>query len=176
MSHRRSIPEPRRSTSPTSPLPSRCWTLSAEASREAVLLDANLLIWAHHEQFVQHPAAREWLAQELSENPLVGIPWSTTMAFLRISTHARVLERPLPIETAWEVAQGWLERANVQVPVPTERHREILGRLLIKGKAAGNHTTDAHLAALAIEWGLQLLSADRDFARYDGLRWRDPLG
>jgi toxin-antitoxin system PIN domain toxin len=97
------------------------------------------------------------------------------MAFLRISTHPRALRRPLSIETAWSVARGWLERPNVLVPVPTERHGGILGRLLVSGKAAGNHTTDAHLAALAIEWGLELLSADRDFARYEGLRWRDPL-
>ena len=139
------------------------------------MLDANLLIWAHHKQFEQHEAAHDWLARELTTNPLVGIPWPTTIAFLRISTHPRALRRPLSIETAWSVAQGWLERPNVQVPVPTERHAAILGRLLRDGKAAGNHSTDAHLAALAIEWGLELLSADRDFARYEGLRWRDPL-
>jgi predicted nucleic acid-binding protein len=77
--------------------------------------------------------------------------------------------------TAWSVVLGWLERPNVHVPVPTERHAEILGRLLRSGRASGNHATDAHLAALAVEWGLELLSADRDFARYEGLRWRDPL-
>lgn len=141
----------------------------------AVLLDANLLIWAHHAQFEQHPAARAWLERELSGNPLVGIPWPTVLAFLRLSTHPRALRRPVSIETAWSVVEGWLGRANVQVPVPTERHEEILGRLLTRGKATGNHTTDAHLAALAIEWGAELLSADRDFARYEGLRWRDPL-
>ena len=140
-----------------------------------MLLDANLLIWAHHEQFDQHEAAVDWLAEELTANPLVGIPWPTTIAFLRISTHPRALRRPLPIATAWSVVQGWLARPNVRVPVPTERHAAILGHLLTKGKASGNHSTDAHLAALAIEWGLELLSADRDFARYEGLRWRDPL-
>jgi toxin-antitoxin system PIN domain toxin len=140
-----------------------------------VLLDANLLIWAHHEQFDQHRAAVGWLAVELTVNPLVGIPWPTTIAFLRISTHPRALRRPLSIATAWSVVQGWLTRPNVRVPVPTERHAAILGRLLSSGRASGNHCPDAHLAALAIEWGLELLSADRDFARYDGLRWRDPL-
>lgn len=111
----------------------------------------------------------------MTTGPLVGIPWPTIIAFLRISTHPRALQRPLSIETAWRVAQSWLERPNVRVPVPTERHPEVLGRLLASGKAAGNHAPDAHLAALALEWGLELLSADRDFARYQGLRWRDPL-
>lgn len=70
---------------------------------------------------------------------------------------------------------GWLDRPNVWVPVPTERHRNLLARCLLEGRASGKHSSDAHLAALALEWGLELLSADRDFARYPGLRWRDPL-
>lgn len=81
----------------------------------------------------------------------------------------------MAIETAWEVVEGWLSRSNVWTPVPTERHSALLARLLLDARAAGNHTTDAHLAALAIEWGLQLASADHDFSRYSGLRWRDPL-
>ena len=76
---------------------------------------------------------------------------------------------------AWLITQSWLDRPNVRIPGATERHPRILGRLLVEGRASGNHTTDAHLAALAIEWGLELLSADRDFARYPDLRWRDPL-
>jgi uncharacterized protein len=150
-------------------------TLSAERSEGAVLLDANLLMWAHHEQFDHHAGARDWLTRELTEAPLVGIPWPTILAFLRISTHPRALGRPLSIETAWSVVRSWLDRPNVIVPVPTERHADVLGRLLTSGRVFGNHTSDAHLAALAIEWGLELLSADRDFARYEGLRWRDPL-
>jgi uncharacterized protein len=141
----------------------------------APLLDANLLLWAHHKQFPQHKEAHSWWAEALSTLPMVGIPWPTVLAFVRISTHVRVLERPLPLQTAWEVVEGWLDRPNVWVPTPTERHRDILGELLLSGQASGNHTTDAHLAALAIEWGLEMVSADRDFARYPGLRWRDPL-
>jgi uncharacterized protein len=145
-------------------------------SAAAILVDANLLIWAHHRRFEQHEAARAWWADVLSTVPTVGIPWVTSLAFLRISTHPRALTQPLSIQRAWTVVQGWLQRANVQCPVPTERHRGILGELLEKGRATGNHTSDAHLAALAIEWGLELRSADRDFARYPGLRWNDPLG
>jgi predicted nucleic acid-binding protein len=79
------------------------------------------------------------------------------------------------IEEAWTVVQSWLERSNVLCPVPAERHASILGALLSDGRAYANHVPDAHLAALAIEWGLELASADRDFARYAGLRWYDPL-
>jgi toxin-antitoxin system PIN domain toxin len=146
-----------------------------EALSDAVLLDANLLLWAHHRQFEHHRAARTWLTHTLTHVPQVGIPWPSILAFLRISTHPRALTSPLDIATAWGVVRGWLERSNVRIPVPTERHEHVLGRLLVDGRAAGNHTTDAHLAALAVEWGMELLSSDRDFARYPGLRWRDPL-
>lgn len=142
---------------------------------DAILVDANLLIWAHHEQFPRHAAARGWLAATLSSTPLVGIPWPSILAFLRMSTHPRVLTRPLTIDVAWSVVRGWSSRPNVRLPVPTDRHPAILERLLMTGRASGNHTTDAHLAALAIEWGFELQSADRDFARYPELRWRDPL-
>jgi toxin-antitoxin system PIN domain toxin len=141
----------------------------------AIIVDANLLIWAHHERFPQHEQARAWWVGVLGSVPLVGIPWPTILAFLRVSTHPRALSRPLPVATAWEVVRGWLERSNVRCPAPTDRHSQILGELLLSGRAFGNHTSDAHLAALAIEWGLELQSADRDFARYAGLRWRDPL-
>lgn len=145
------------------------------AGMAAPLVDANLILWAHHRQFPVHDAARRWWRRVISELPLVGIPWPSILAFVRISTHPRALERPLEIGTAWEIVETWLDRPNVWIPVPTDRHRSILGPLLESGRASGNHVPDAHLAALAIEWGLELQSADRDFARYPGLRWRDPL-
>ena len=141
----------------------------------AVLVDANLVLWAHHRQLAQHEAARRWWAQTLSETPLVGLAWPTIVAYVRISTHPRVLERPIDVARAWKDVQGWLSRPNVRCPVPTDRHSAILGELLVEADAAGNHVPDAHLAALAIEWGLELLSADDDFARYRGLRWRNPV-
>jgi toxin-antitoxin system PIN domain toxin len=145
------------------------------ADQAAILVDSNLLIWAHHTQFDQHASARSWWAETMTHTPLVGVPWPTSLAFLRISTHPRALTRPLRIEQAWSVVAGWLERPNVRCPTPTDRHADILRDLLTRGRATGNHTSDAHLAALALEWGLELCSADRDFARYPGLRWRDPL-
>lgn len=141
----------------------------------AALVDANLLLWAHHEGFAQHAAARAWWAETLTSAPMIGIPWPSTLAFVRISTHPRALTVPASVEEAWAVVESWLDRTNVWVPGPTDRHRSVLSEMLVTGRASGNHTTDAHLAALAIEWGLELLSADRDFARYPGLRWRDPI-
>lgn len=141
----------------------------------AVLVDANLVLWAHHRQMPEHERAREWWARTLGDTPLVGLPWPTILAFIRLSTHPRVLERPVDVADAWAVARGWLERPNVRCPAPTERHGELFGRLLLDARASGNHAPDAHLAALAIEWGLELVSADGDFARYRGLRWRNPL-
>jgi uncharacterized protein len=140
----------------------------------AILLDANLLLWAHHRGFARHERAREWLATALTDIPVVGIPWPSVLAFLRVSTHPRAFEQPLDIAAAWDVVTGWLSRPNVTSPAPTDAHADLLGQLLVSGRATANHTTDAHLAALAIEWGLILVSADRDFARYPGLRWHDP--
>lgn len=106
---------------------------------------------------------------------MVGLAWPTILVFLRISTHPRALRRPVAMDAAWDEVRRWVDRPNVWIPVPTERHRGILDELLRTGRVSGNHVPDADLAALAIEWGLELLSADRDFARYPGLRWRDPL-
>lgn len=139
------------------------------------LLDANLLLWAHHEGFQQHEQARTWWASTVTAAPMIGIPWPTVLAFVRISTHPRALAEPASLDDAWAVVESWLDRPNVWVPVPTDRHRALFADMLRGGAATGNHTSDAHLAALAVEWGLELLSADRDFARYPGLRWRDPL-
>jgi toxin-antitoxin system PIN domain toxin len=141
----------------------------------AILVDANLILWAHHRPFPEHEAARTWWAATLSDTPFVGIAWPTILAFLRLSTHPRVLRKPVGIRDAWHEVTRWLDLDNVHLSVPGERHAAILGSLLVETHAAGNHTNDAHLAALAIEWGLELVSADRDFARYPGLRWRDPL-
>jgi hypothetical protein len=141
----------------------------------AILVDANLVLWAHHSSFAEHAVANAWWNATLSNVPFVGIPWPTVLAFLRVSTHPHALERPAGISEAWSVVRGWFERSNVRHPVPGDQHSELLGTLLVGTHATGDHTSDAHLAALAIEWGLELVSSDHDFARYPGLRWRDPL-
>jgi toxin-antitoxin system PIN domain toxin len=97
------------------------------------------------------------------------------LAFLRLVSNPRIFERPEPIELAWRQAEAWLSRPVSWVPQPGQRHREVLGRLLVDHRAQGNLVPDAHLAALAIEHGLVLCSTDADFARFSGLRWHDPL-
>ncbi|MBI1787482.1 MAG: type II toxin-antitoxin system VapC family toxin [Acidobacteria bacterium] len=140
-----------------------------------ILVDANLLLYAQVPRFPQHSAARLWLDAQLNGALPVGLPWESLLAYLRVVTNPRVFERPQPVASAWRQVEEWLERPPVWIPEPTPRHREILGKLLIGGRAGGNLASDARLAALAIEHGLTLYSADTDFARFTGLRWVNPL-
>jgi toxin-antitoxin system PIN domain toxin len=140
-----------------------------------ILVDANLLVYAHVSSFAQHQRARGWLDQKLSENAPVGLPWESLVAFLRIVTNPRIFERPASIRDAWQQVAAWLDCEVVWVPQPSERHASILERLLGDSSVRANLVHDAHLAALAIEHGLQVCSTDGDFARFPELRWENPL-
>ena len=140
-----------------------------------ILVDANLLIYAHVSTFSRHEAARAWLDGRLNGVAPVGLPWPSLLAFLRLTTNPRVFERPESMPDAWRQALAWLAAERAWVPQPTERHREILGELLAASGVHANLVQDAHLAALAIEHGLILCSTDGDFARFPGLRWENPL-
>jgi len=140
-----------------------------------MLLDANLLLYAVHEQADRHETAVEWLTEQLNGSRRVGIPWASLGAFLRISTHPRAFERPLPPGTAWQRVADWLSAPVVWTPEPGPRHSEILGGLVRTYDVRGNLVPDAMLAALALEHGLTLCSSDTDFARFRELRWEDPL-
>jgi len=140
-----------------------------------ILIDANLLIYAHVSSFPQHVAARGWLDAQLSGTRRVGLPWPSVLAFLRIVTNARVFRRPEAIGTAWAQARAWLEADVVWIPQPTERHRDVLDELLIRVAVQADLVPDAHMAALAIEHGLTLCSTDGDFSRFPDLNWQNPL-
>lgn len=140
-----------------------------------ILVDANLLLYAHDHYSPHHQGARGWLQGIMAGPEPVALSWIVVLAFLRLSTNPRVFQRPLPISRAGEVIEGWLADPRVRLLEPTERHWEILKRLLVAGQAAGSMVTDAHLAALAIEHGATLASADRDFARFPGLKLLNPL-
>lgn len=140
-----------------------------------ILVDANLLIYAHVKDFAEHAAAREWLDDQINEQPRVGFAWSSLLAFLRITTNPRVFERPLSIQKAWAQVEAWLSAPASWTPTPGVQHVAILG-LLVPHIARPNLAPDAHLAALAIEHGLTLCSTDGDFARFQELRWENPLG
>lgn len=140
-----------------------------------ILVDTNLLVYAHVADFPQHQAAREWLEQSLRGLARVALPWPSLLGFLRLVTNPRVFERPEPVESAWNQVEAWLAAPTVWIPHPTERHARVLGELLRGGWVTANLVPDAHLAALAIEHGLTLCSTDGDFARFTGLRWLNPL-
>ena len=140
-----------------------------------MLVDANLLLYARDESSPDHEAARSWLSERLNGGVRVGLPWQSLVAFVRIATHPRAYERPLTPEQAWGQVERWLASAVAWVPHPTERHADVLGGLVRRYAPRGNLLSDAHLAALAIEHGVTLCSADTDFARFSELRWVNPI-
>ncbi|MEW5742729.1 MAG: TA system VapC family ribonuclease toxin [Myxococcota bacterium] len=140
-----------------------------------ILLDANVLLYASNELAPQHQRCAAWLEDAFAANDRVGIPWESLLAFVRIATNARALARPLSTTEAWERVEEWLDLDGVWCPTPTETHQRTLGRLLRASRATGNLVSDAHLAALAIDHGLTLVSTDADFAAFPGLRWQNPL-
>ncbi len=139
------------------------------------LPDVNLLLYAIDERSPQHGRARPWLEEALSGSEAVAFAWVVLLGFLRIATNAAILERPLSPDEALDYVDAWLDRPCATTVAPTPGHAALLRDLLVPLGAAGNLTSDAHLAALAIEHGAELLSCDTDFARFEGLRWRDPL-
>lgn len=139
------------------------------------LPDANVLLYAVDERSPRHERAREWLEQTLSGSETVAFAWAVLLAVLRLSTRPAIFEHPLAVEEALDLIDGWLAQPSAVVVHPTERHAAVLRDLLGPLGAAGNLTSDAHLAALAIEHGAELCSSDADFSRFGGLRWSDPL-
>ena len=139
-----------------------------------ILLDANLLIYMGVEG-PNHELATRWFKRQMEEGHRIGIPWTSITAFLRITTNPRVYAQPASIDAAWMLVEGWLQLPMVWIPNPQERHAKILKHLLLSANAHGNLIQDAHLAALAMEHGLELCTTDGDFAQFEGLRWRHPL-
>lgn len=140
-----------------------------------ILPDANLLIYAVNLDLPQHPRARAWLESVLSGSDSVGLPWAVILAFLRVTTNPRIFERPFGIATASRYVDEWLDHPLVKPIVPGPGHWPILRKLLADSGTAGNLTTDAHLAALALEQGYIVHSADNDFKRFPGLSHVNPL-
>jgi len=139
-----------------------------------ILVDANLLVYAHVKNFDQHEAARMWLDSKLSGPGRVGIPWPSLLAFVRLVSNPRVFEKPEPISKAWNQVTSWIGAPTVWVPHPTEHHASILSTMIAQCDRP-NLIHDAHLAALSIEHGLILCSTDGDFARFTDVRWENPL-
>ena len=140
-----------------------------------ILIDANLLLYAYHPRAEQHQKSRVWLETVLSGPDLVRFAWLTLWAFFRIATNARVFERPLSTSEAEAAISSWLAQPIAGILEPGERHWGILRDLVRDGQAAGPLVMDAVLAAIALEHGATLCTTDRDFSRFSGLRWTNPL-
>lgn len=140
-----------------------------------IIPDVNILVHAYDSDFPMQAQAREWWETTLRGPRPVGLAWVTVLGFIRIATHRGITARPLRVAEALDRAQSWLDCPRVEILSPSERHAQILFDLLTRLGAAGNLTTDAHLAALAIEYQAEVASTDADFARFPGLRWFNPL-
>lgn len=139
-----------------------------------MLLDADLLVHAVDETTSQHAAA-SWLTRVRTATERVELPWQTIGTFLRVTTDRRITAQPLSSEEAWSFVDEWLAQPVTWIPPATERTARTLGRLLQQHGVTGKVVPDARLAALTIELGVVLHSADTDFARFDELRWVNPL-
>ena len=140
-----------------------------------IIPDVNLLVYAHDSTSRRHAAARRRLEGLMNGSGSVGLPWIALLGFVRIATHPRIIENPLDVGGAGARGRSWLARPQTILIHPGDRHADILFNLLDAVGTAGNLTTDAHLAALAIEHQAELHSTDADMARFPGLRWSNPL-
>lgn len=131
------------------------------------IIDANVLLYAVNRQSTEHQAAHRWLTSALSGTEVVGLPWVSLLAFIRLSTSRRTFASPWSPADAMTLVESWLAQPAAVTVEPTTRHSSVLRGLLGQAGTAGNLTTDAHIAALAIEHGATFVTFDRDFERFD---------
>lgn len=139
------------------------------------LADVNVLLYAVDETSPHHAIAKPWLEQQLSGSETFAFAWAVLVAFVRLVTNPRVFHAPLTSDEALNIVESWLEQPCVTVVHPTSQHSRLLRESLAPLGTAGNLTSDAHLAALAVEHGAELCSGDTDFARFPRANWINPL-
>jgi toxin-antitoxin system PIN domain toxin len=140
-----------------------------------IVLDANILLYAYDADAAQHRLARTFLEEVLSAPEPIGFPVQSISAFLRIMTHPGLHGARFSLRETVEIVEEWLQLPQVRLLTPGERHWTVFRRMLLEGHAAGRLVTDAHIAATTIEYGGELQTNDRDFTRFPGLRWKNPL-
>lgn len=140
-----------------------------------MIVDANVLLYAVDVTSPHHDRAAAWLTERLNGDERVGLPWQTLGAFLRISTHPRIVASPLTAARAQDHVDAWLQAGPTWVPPATERTARVYADLARRHHVTGNLVPDAQLAALALELGVAVVSADSDFARFPEVRWVNPL-
>ena len=139
------------------------------------LPDANLILYAHIEDFPQHPKSKAWLEKTIAGGERIALVWQVITAFVRIGTNAKLFKTPMTVAQVEKALTALLENQNVNLINPTERHWEIFLRLLKESNAGGSLVMDAHLAALAIKHNARLASTDNDFKIFSGLDHFNPL-
>ncbi len=140
-----------------------------------MILDTNILLYAWNNLDPHHLQVKQWLEDRFRMRDTIGIPWVSRWGFLRVSTNPRLFDQELSPSEAVGVLRDWDRNPFVSLPEPGRRHADLLESLMVKGKAIGPMSSDAVLAALAMEHGAELASTDRDFSRFPGLRWVNPL-
>lgn len=140
-----------------------------------IIPDINLLVYAYSEESPQHAKAKDWWERALNSDMPVGLPWIVAAGFIRVITHPRIFVKPMAVTSAVGIVREWLAADPVIVISPGERFAGLFLECLEKLGVGGNLTTDAQLAAFAVENQAVLFSNDTDFARFDGLRVRNPL-
>lgn len=141
-----------------------------------IIPDSNLLVYAYNDQAPLHIAARTWWEECLNGRTPVGLPWVVAAGFIRLITHPRILQEPLTPRRAVVHVRTWLQQPPVRILHPGARFTELFFGFLEDLGTGGNFSTDAQIAALAVEHQAVVHSNDVDFARFSGLRWTNPLG
>ena len=136
------------------------------------LLDTNVLFNAVHDRSPHHPTAQHALQQAFMDEAGAALAWLPLVGFIRVSTRTGIMPHPLGIADALALVREWLDHPRAQLLHPGVRHLDLLSRLLLEAGTAGNLTNDAHIAALAIEHNAEVLTFDKDFARFTGLRYQ----
>ena len=139
------------------------------------IVDVNVLLYVVNERATHHRALLNWWESAVNGDESIGLPWLVLLGFLRISTNPKIFPHPLDPATAINKITTWRSLASTYLVREKDEHWDILRTLLDETGTAGNLTTDAHLAALAISHGAILVSCDRDFSRFRGLRWENPI-
>ena len=141
-----------------------------------IIPDINLLLYAHDRAAALHGHSARWWSALMEDGEAIALPWAVIMAFVRMTTARAVMKAPLSPVEAIDIVESWLEQPHVQILEPGPRHLAILRQLFTAVGVGGNLTTDAHLAAMAIENQGEIHSNDNDFGRFPGLRWHNPVG
>jgi toxin-antitoxin system PIN domain toxin len=140
-----------------------------------IVCDANLLIYSYNAGSFRHAKARAWMESIFSGIEVVGLPWQAASAFLRVMTNKKLPGERFSLEQGTKIVDLWLAQTNVRVLIPGDHYWPLFRKMLVEGQASGALVSDAEIAALTLEYGGVLHTADRDFARFPGLRWKNPL-